>query len=244
MSRFSRKRKIEGVPRLGARVVATIARALGAIAGFLTALGIGDIIKHWLGGRALDFLFEHLGVIGLFLITYKFAFLTLGVILVLLWVAWEVIQQATISEESLVDNLEGGKYTYTRVSRPWAAGFCIGLLLCIALVGYGAWDYSKSSALLREFPLGYVVLRTDTITGAVMPLEMRRGLEAYTYDFRPVRVLENDAQVRLTLPDVFKAHQLIMRGAQIGGDRATMQEHGAGYLFSACWHTKEAISCG
>ncbi len=52
------------------------------------------------------------------------------------------------------------------------------------------------------------------VTGAVTPYEMRRGLEAYQFDFRPVHVIENTTtHVSMQLPDVFKDGKLLLSGA-------------------------------
>lgn len=71
------------------------------------------------------------------------------------------------------------------------------------------------------------------VTGAVTPYEMRRGLEAYQFDFRPVHVIENTTtHVSMQLPDVFKDGKLLLSGAVIGGDKHSMNAWSSGAMFS------------
>jgi len=233
MSKFSRKREMEEIPPLGTRIITGIQRRTHWIG---VCLGTGvllDILKHWIGGKAMDWLFNHFGVLGIFLLSYKFAILTLAIILVLLWLAWVALREANVPRESLLTDEHCRPLKVRQVSRGWAIWFSVGVTICILFVGYGVWDYYRSSFLLNTYPLGYVIFDMDTVTGAVAPSETRRGLEAYQFDFRPVRILENTpTHIAIELPDLLKNHQLILTGAGISGDRATMQQFGAGYAFS------------
>jgi hypothetical protein len=67
--------------------------------------------------------------------------------------------------------------------------------------------------LLEKYPLGYVIFDLDYVTSAVTPLETRKGLEAYQYDFRPVKVLENtNDRISIQLPDLIKDKKVILQG--------------------------------
>jgi len=69
--------------------------------------------------------------------------------------------------------------------------------------------------LLKQFPLGYVTFETNAVTGAVTPLDSRRGLEAYEFDFTKVKILENtENDISIRLPDVLENGNVIM-GAPI-----------------------------
>jgi len=236
MSDIRRKRQAErNIPDLGTRIILRIQKRIHWIA-LCLGLGIGgltDIFKHWLGGRAMDWIVDNFGSIGIFLLSYKFAVLTLVIILILLGLAWVTLREAYISQESIIEETAGTPYRVTRVSRRWAHWFLVAVGVCILFVGYGVVDYYRSSFLLNTYPLGYVIFDTDTVSGAVTPKVTQQGLEAYQFDFRPVRILENTrSRIAIALPDVLKNHRTLMTGAQIGGDRATMQQFGAGYMFS------------
>jgi len=72
--------------------------------------------------------------------------------------------------------------------------------------------------LLKKYPLGYVVFDVDFVTNAVTPLEARKGLEAYQYDFRPVRITQNTAdRIAIRLPDLIKDKKLVLTGGETGG---------------------------
>ena len=85
---------------------------------------------------------------------------------------------------------------------------------------------------LKLYPLGYTVFDVDFVTGSVTPEQAKQGLEAYEFDYRSVRIIENTpSQIRIQLPDVLKSHKLLLSKAVIGGDKKTMQTYGAGYGF-------------
>jgi hypothetical protein len=191
-----------------------------------------DLLKEWASGRVVEFFFDHLGIIGINLFRYKFAFLTLFLAVCLLWLVYVAFREGVIKKESVIRDLHGEPYTFQHVSLPWAMGFASFVLASLVVVGYGCYDYYKTADLLREFPLGYVIFDMDTVTGAVTPLEMRRGLEVYQFDFRPVKVIENSAnRFRASMPEIYKDHKLLLSGGEIGGDKATMQAFSAGMMF-------------
>jgi hypothetical protein len=72
--------------------------------------------------------------------------------------------------------------------------------------------------LLQKYPLGYVIFEVDYVTNAVTPLETRKGVEEYQYDFRPVRVTRNTAdRIVIRLPDLIKNKKVVVSGAETGG---------------------------
>lgn len=234
MSKFSRKRQMDELPSRGTRFITMLQKPIHWI-GLCIGIGIAevvDIFKHWIGGKAMDWIVDHFGSIGIFLFSYKFAVLTLAIVLGWLWLVWVALREAHISRESLLVDTRGQRLTKTLVSKKWAYGFLGVFALISACLVYGAFDFYRGSFLLNTYPLGYVIFDMDTVSGAVTPSEMRRGLEAYQFDFRPVRILEDTpTHIEIELPDVLKDHKLLLSGAKIGGDRATMQQFGAGYGF-------------
>jgi hypothetical protein len=234
MSDIRRKRQIERVtPDLGTRIILAIQRRIRWVIGLVLGAGAADFFKGWIGGNAMDRLFGHFGSLGIFVLRYKFAVLTLAIIVILLWLAWVALREAYISQESIIADYQGMPFRVTHVSKKWANWFLVSVVVCILFVGYGVIDYYHSSFLLNTYPLGYVIFDMDTVSGAVTPMETRRGMEAYQFDFRPVRILENTpTRITIQLPDVLKNHVSLVTGARIGGDRATMQKFGSGYLFS------------
>jgi hypothetical protein len=77
---------------------------------------------------------------------------------------------------------------------------------------------NQKDDLLTKYPLGYVVFDVDYVTNAVTPYETRKGLEAYQFDFRPVRITQNTAdRIAIRLPDLIKDKKLMITGAETGG---------------------------
>jgi hypothetical protein len=86
---------------------------------------------------------------------------------------------------------------------------------------------------LAQFPLGYTIFDVNAVTGVVTPYDARQGLEDFEFDYRPVRIVENTSRrISIALPSVYKDGKPYLTGAEIGGDKATMQMYGAGYAFT------------
>lgn len=73
--------------------------------------------------------------------------------------------------------------------------------------------------LLEKYPLGYVIYDVDYVTDAVTPLDVRKGLEAYQFDFRTVHVTAVGNQIAVQLPDLIKDKQLVLKGNRTGGPK-------------------------
>jgi hypothetical protein len=90
----------------------------------------------------------------------------------------------------------------------------------------------KQQKFLEEFPLGYTIFDVNSVSGAVDPLEARQGLEAYEFDFRDVKILENTPEgFAIQLPSITKNGKYLLTNPRIGGDRASMLTYGSGYTF-------------
>ncbi len=204
--------------------------------GFLALIGVPsllDLLKEHVRIKAVDWLLGKLGSIGVWILSYPPALISLGLAAAMLSLLYAAIRESRTSDESTLVDDEGKPYLVRRVSSSWTAGFATVVLLCLCFLGYGVHVYYRTQPLLNEYPLGYVIFDTDTVSGAVTPYETRRGLEAYQFDFRPVRILENTAtRIAIELPDVLKDHKPLLTEAKIGGDKTTMRKFGAGYLFS------------
>jgi hypothetical protein len=156
----------------------------------------------------------------------------LGLAFALLWLLSTALRDSHASDESTIVDHVGNPYQIKRLSSRWTGGFAIVVFLCLAFLGYGVYEYYQTQPFLNEYPLGYAIFDMDTITGAVTPEQVRKGLETYQFDFTKVRIIENTAsRIAIQLPDLLKDQKLILSQAQIGGDRITMQKFGAGYAF-------------
>jgi len=207
-------------------------RFLGII-GIPTAL---DFVKEILRTKVGDWMFEklsELGNIGKWIAAYPFALGTIGLVAAIGWLVVAGIRESETYDESAILDLEGNPYQKPRVSKALSRGIAAVAVICIAFIGYGAYFYYRTVPLLDQYPLGYVIFDTDYVTSAVTPLETRRGLEAYQFDFRKVQIVENTAsRIAIQLPDVIKNQTPLLTNARIGGDKITMQRFGAGYMFS------------
>jgi hypothetical protein len=96
--------------------------------------------------------------------------------------------------------------------------------------------------LLQEYPLGYAIFDVDAVSGAVTPEEAHQGLEAFEFDFRPVKIVENtDNHITIQLPNLLKDGKLFLSDAQISGDKRTMLQYGSGYMFNGVLATGQVM---
>lgn len=199
---------------------------LGIVLGSET---VSEIFRIWLHGRAMDWLLEKFGSLGVWLLTYKFAGLTFSLFLVLLWLGWIALREGFAVRESAILDLNGNPHQVSGVSKSWSFGFVLVVITMLFFVGYGAYDYYRNRLYLNKYPLGYVIFSSDYMTSAVTPLETHRGLETYQFDFRPVRVTKNtDGQIEVRLPDILKDKKLVMTGILTGGTKR-LGEFGGGF---------------
>jgi hypothetical protein len=207
--------------------------------GFLGLIGVPcflGLLLNYVTGKAMDFVVENLfklGPLGKWIATYPLGLVTLGLIAALAWLIVAAIRESNVIEESDILDANGEPYAVRRVSKAWSRGFILTAVICIVIIGYGGYVYYRTIPLLEQYPLGYVIFDMDAVSGAVTPVETQKGLEAYQFDFRPVRILENtQSRIAIQLPNVLKNHTPLLTGAHVGGDRVTMHKFGAGYFFS------------
>jgi hypothetical protein len=93
-------------------------------------------------------------------------------------------------------------------------------------------NQDEQQKFLSQYPLGYTIFQLDSVTGAVTPYQARQGLEAYEFNFKTAEIVENTAtRISIQLPEVLKDGKPLFKNAIIGGDKKTMEEYGAGYMF-------------
>jgi hypothetical protein len=203
-------------------------------------LGLGgllDLVKEHIKGKIMDRLLDKLGELGAFIHGYPVAFFSIGLILVLLWLLGSAVRESLIQVDSTIVGHDGKPFQIPRLDRRWTIGFGIVVLICLGIIGYTGYEYSRTAPLLSEFPLGYVIFETDSVTQAVMPLEVRDGFENFKVNFSTVRVLENTpTQITLQLPDIVSKESkdspaFGIVGGTVSGDRISMQRTGMGYGF-------------
>jgi hypothetical protein len=77
--------------------------------------------------------------------------------------------------------------------------------------------------------LGYVTFELDLVTGAATPLNFRKGLEHYQFDFRTVKVVENTATtISIQLPTVYRDQEVVMGAPIVSSDKTGFLTLGAG----------------
>jgi hypothetical protein len=94
-------------------------------------------------------------------------------------------------------------------------------------------NQDEQQKFLSQYPLGYTIFQLDSVTGAMTPYQARQGLEAYEFNFKTAGIVENTAtRISIQLPEVLKDGKPLFKNATIGGDKKSMEEYGAGYIFS------------
>ncbi len=159
--------------------------------GFSEGLKLIQLLQEDARIKFVDWALIRLGSFGAWVAGFHFAFLVLAVIVIILLLIVAAIRESLAPKESIILDSQEKPYKVQRIPPWWSTGFSvIGTLLALVLI-YGAYDYYRTLPLLDKYPLGYVIFDTDYVTSAATPLETRRGLEAYQFDFRPVRITQN-----------------------------------------------------
>ena len=152
----------------------------------------------------MDWIYEHLGTVGVWIVSYKLALVTLGVVLIIVWVSVAVIREAHTVRESVIVNHKGEPYRIHAVSKPWATALTAGFLATILLLSYGTYSFYRSTpqALLDKYPLGYVIFKAD-YTNAVFPYQEHYLLDRYEFNWPTANVDQNSRDfIRITMPDM------------------------------------------
>lgn len=241
----------EPTPTFAERTVLYLRKHWKQFATFLLPFALGDFLREYVLGKAMDYLLDRLGDLGLWIYVNPFAFLTIGSVIALIWllvnVAWRSQEKGT---SLLVDEKEA-HYKIKKEYSSWGKAAVAFLLVVVAFVVYGFYKYQYAVPLLKSFNLGYVILDTDYVTQAVMPLETRNGIsEKVEFDFSTVRVLKNTPeQMVLQLPRLLFTDEskiLFGQSSVIGGSREELMKYwnGAGFYdgtaeFSADAHIQK-----
>jgi hypothetical protein len=215
------KRLAAAKPTFATRIAFNLSRqwkTLLALFGVSSGL---EILREYLRSKAMDWVLEKIGgvgSIGLWVATYPFALLTIAVVGAIFWLIWITLRDPDERKDAVILDSSGNAYQPQRLSRTWRRWFAVAAVICILFVGYGGYVYLTKIPLLEKYPLGYVIFDADYVTDAVTPLETRRGLEAYQFDFRPVRITQNtNDRIAIRLPDLIKNKQVVATGVETGG---------------------------
>ena len=186
--------------------------------GFSEGLKLIQLLQEHTRIKFVDWALGRLGSFGAWLAGFHFAFLVLAVIVVILLLVVAAMRESLEPKESMILDSQEKPYQVQRIPSWWSATFSvIGTILALVFL-YGAYDYYRTLPLLDKYPLGYVIFDADYVTSAVTPLETRRGLEAYQFDFRPVRIAQNTKdRITIRLPDLIKDKKLVATGVETGG---------------------------
>jgi hypothetical protein len=153
---------------------------------------LSQVLRGWIVGKFMDSLFAEMGSLGLWLLTYPFAILTLVLIGIIVWIARVVISEATSSYTSTILDPKGNPINVKNVPQKWTIGFTLSCLAIIVFLGYGivTWYHATPQALLEKYPLGYVMFRFD-YQNEVFPYENRQLLDDYNFDWNRIRIVKS-----------------------------------------------------
>lgn len=222
MSELRRRRQAQrALPDFQTKLIITLGKYWKQ---FLAVIGVPtglDIFREIARAKAGDWILERLGTlgsIGSWVATYPFALVTVGLAVAIVSLVVVASRNSDAHSESTILDSEGNPYHVPRVSKALTRGLAIVAVICVAFIGYGVYIYYRTTPLLEKYPLGYVVFTDDYLTGAVTPLEARRGFETYGFDFRPVRITQNTTdRIAIRLPDMLKDKKVMATGVETGG---------------------------
>jgi len=200
------------------RIILTAHKRWKQVAAFLTLSEILKLLQEHVRIRFVDWALGQLGSFGAWIAGFHFAFLVVAVIIAIFVLVATAVRESYTSEDSLIVDSKGTPYKIQVVPTRWGWWFSVASVICGLFIAYGAYDYYRTIPLLDKYPLGYVIFDTDYVTNAVTPFETRRGLEAYQFDFRPVRITQDTKdRIAIRLPDLIKDKKLMATGIETGG---------------------------
>jgi hypothetical protein len=141
------------MPSFQTRLISTVRKHWIFILSWVGVPSFLDLLREYARAKAMDWVFDYLakmGSIGKWIANYPFALLTISLVLIIVWLVSAVIQESRKITSSLILNEEGGPYQIQEISKAWSAGFGIAAIICIILIGYGAYKYTHLAQTLEQ----------------------------------------------------------------------------------------------
>jgi hypothetical protein len=181
-------------PTLSEQVASVMQTHWRKFLGVIGVPGLYDLVREFGRGKAMEWLYQHLGLLGVWLASYKLAGITVGIVIVILWLMLSIVRETRERESIILDHV-GNPYQIRRVSKAWARGTVVVLCALVMLLVYGVYRfyYVSPQALLEKYPLGYVIFDVDK-SNAVFPYKTRPLLDKWSIDLSGVSVFEPDKE--------------------------------------------------
>jgi hypothetical protein len=192
MSQLRRERQAKRLaPSLMQRILLIIRKGWKQIFSVLGVSGLVDLIREYARAKMMDSIYEQLGGFGQWLLSYKLALFTLGLIGVLVVIGFAAFQESRKSYDSLILDAAGNPYTIQRIAPIWSFGLAAIAMSCIALVSYGAYTFYRSQNFLEKYPLGYIIFDVDN-RNSVFPYQTEKLLDRWEFDWTATKMAEHD----------------------------------------------------
>jgi hypothetical protein len=210
------------MPTLGAQVASIVQKNWRRIFGFIGVQGLFDLVREFVRGKAMEWIYQNLGSVGIWMASYKLAGLTIGIIIVILWLIASVIK-ATRERESIILDPTGKPYQIRTAPKAWARSAVVVSCALVIFLVYGTYRFYRVTPqiLLEKYPLGYVVFDVDQ-ENAIFPYGTKYLLDRWDFDWSTVKMatgkMDNQDVVWLTLPNIrYKnGRGLIMTDSHVG----------------------------
>jgi hypothetical protein len=208
------------MPTLGARVASIVRTLWRKFFGIIGVSGFLDLVREFARGKAMEWIYQNLGSVGVWIASYKLAGFTIGIITVILWLIVSVVKETRARESTILDS--GGKpYQIRTLSKAWARSAVAVSCVFVVLLVYGAYRFYRITpqVLLEKYPLGYVIFDVDQ-ENSVFPYDTKYLLDQWDFDWSTVRIEEgkpgNQDIISVTLPNIRpkSGHGLVMHDAQ------------------------------
>jgi hypothetical protein len=204
-ARVAKSSKPIPISDLPSRVIRLVrSHAKKAIA-LLLGSGILQLFVDYYRSKAMDYLMSQLGELGVWIVGYKFAVFTLVLIGLIIWTIGLVIRDSRQERESAILDHRGSPIIVRKTEPSAAFKFSLGAIVVVAILAYGTVRFYQNTpdALLRKYPLGYVIFKLDS-RNEVFPYVSRSFLTEYTFDWNNVRVMGTDKNIiSISLPNIY-----------------------------------------
>jgi hypothetical protein len=201
-------------PSVALRIAARVQKHWKALLAWIGVTCVWDLIREFVRGKAMDWLFSRLGSLGQWAVTYPFVFTTIAVAGVLLYIVVVVLREWTRQEESPVLDKYGNPFRHRALTTKQAFGFSGTTLVLIAILSYGMYRYYQTSitTLLDRYPLGYVIFDASS-EKEIFPYKARGELASWNVDWTRVNYRRvSGGMIHIDVPDIDIPHFVSFHG--------------------------------
>jgi hypothetical protein len=183
----------------------------------LIGAGFFDILRELFRAQAMEWMFQHFGRHGKWLIANPFSLLTIAVVDILLWLGWNALKELLVRESVLVGPHQQKIYR-PRFSSSFTAGLIVGVVVCTGCIVYGAYRYYSTPLPIivgvthpwfaRNYKNAdlYIVLIMKNYSDVPVKIKVEQGMTAFGQPI--LQIADPEAEAAMTTLVPWEEHTL------------------------------------